>query len=73
MEYVDDVLYDFHGDLTKEDIYHMTYKEIGYMRLHRKKHHPREADTLASLLTQPTGGTPPPQVPQGKVRGKPAT
>lgn len=57
LEFVDDVLYDFNGELGPEDIYHMTYKEIGYMRDHRKKHHPRQAESLASLLTEPPGST----------------
>lgn len=35
MGYVDSVLDEFDGQLSLQDIYHMTYKEIGYMRKHR--------------------------------------
>ena len=28
----------------------MTYKEIGYIREHHKKHHPKEADILSKSL-----------------------
>ena len=37
MSYVDDILDEFQGELSVEDIYHMTYKEIGYLRKHRRK------------------------------------
>jgi len=50
MEFVDDVLYEFDGQLSFSDIKNMTYKEIGYLRAHRKKAHPREADALAKGL-----------------------
>jgi hypothetical protein len=50
MEFVDDVLDEFDGQLRYDDILHMTYKEIGYMREHRKKHHPKEANQLAKAL-----------------------
>lgn len=50
MEYVDDILYDFDGQLSVSDIKSMTYKELGYLREHRKKAHPREADVLAKGL-----------------------
>jgi len=36
MGYVDEVLEEFQGQLSIEDIYHMTYKEIGYLRKHRQ-------------------------------------
>jgi len=36
MNYVDQILYEFDGQLSISDIYHLTYKEIGYMRKHRK-------------------------------------
>lgn len=35
MGLVDDVLYEFKGQLRLEDIYHMTYKELTYLREHR--------------------------------------
>lgn len=50
MEFVDDVLYEFDGQLSFSDIKNMTYKEIGYLRAHRKKVHPKEADALAKGL-----------------------
>lgn len=37
MCYIDNVLDEFDGQLSLDDIYHMTYKEIGYMRKHRRK------------------------------------
>ena len=36
MAFVDDVLYEFRGQLRIEDIYNMTYKELGYLREHRR-------------------------------------
>lgn len=50
MEFVDDILYEFDGQLSVADIKAMTYKELGYLRAHRKAHHPREADALAKGL-----------------------
>jgi hypothetical protein len=50
MEFVDDLLYEFDGQLSVSEIKQMTYKEIGYLREHRKKTHPREADILAKGL-----------------------
>lgn len=50
LEYADDILYEFDGQLSFSDIKHMTYKELGYMRAHRKATHPREADMLAKGL-----------------------
>lgn len=50
MAFVDDVLADFHGDLTYQDVIHMTYKEIGYLREHRKKYHPKEMDAVTKAL-----------------------
>ena len=35
MFYIDEVLDEFDGQLSINDIYHMTYKEIGYLRKHR--------------------------------------
>lgn len=35
MNYVDMILEEFHGQLSINDIYHMTYKEMGYLRRHR--------------------------------------
>ena len=37
MAYVDEILYEFEGQLSIRDIYNMTYKEIGYLREHRNK------------------------------------
>lgn len=50
MEFVDDILYEFDGQLTVSEIKQLTYKELGYLRKHRKKAHPREADVLAKGL-----------------------
>ena len=50
LEFVDDLLYEFDGQLQVSDIMRMTYKELGYMREHRRKHHPREADALTKAL-----------------------
>lgn len=50
LEYVDDVLEEFDGQLSYTDIFHMTYKEIGYMMAHRKKHHPKAAKDLSAGL-----------------------
>lgn len=58
---MDDVLDEFDGQLSYHDILHMTYKEIGYLREHRRKHHPKEAKDLTKLLM--LTGT-------GKGRGK---
>ena len=37
MAMVDDVLYEFKGQLSLDEIYHMTYKELGYLREHRRE------------------------------------
>lgn len=37
MNFVDDVLNEFEGQLSYETILHMTYKELGYLRKHRAK------------------------------------
>ena len=50
LEYVDDVLYEFDGQLSYSEICNMTYKEIGYLREHRKKAHPREANDFTRAL-----------------------
>lgn len=49
MGYIDQVLYDFGGQLSIQDIYHMTYKEIGYMRQHRKKLIAERGPTLRDM------------------------
>jgi len=36
MSYVDEILYEFEGQLRIQDIYGMTYKELGYLRKHRR-------------------------------------
>jgi hypothetical protein len=35
MGLVDDILYEFKGQLRLEDIYQLTYKELAYLREHR--------------------------------------
>lgn len=69
LEFVDEILYEFQGHLRFEDICKMTYKEIGYMREHRRKHHPPEADSIARALLGGAGGrrrgAAPPQQRQG--------
>lgn len=37
MEMIDDVLLEFRGQLSLSDIYHMTYKELNYLRRHRRQ------------------------------------
>lgn len=37
MGFIDQVLYEFGGDLSYHDILHMTHKELGYLRNHRRK------------------------------------
>ena len=37
MEFIDEVLFEFKGQLSLQDIYGMTYKELGYLRQHRAK------------------------------------
>jgi len=37
MAFVDTVLDEFNGQLSKNDIYTMTYKELEYLRKHRQK------------------------------------
>ncbi len=55
MAYVDMILYEFKGDLSIQDIYHMTYKEIGYLRKHRaaiyeeKAKRPSMSDALEAM------------------------
>lgn len=50
MEFVDDILYEFDGQLSVSEIKQLTYKELGYLRAHRRKAHPREADVLTKSL-----------------------
>ena len=50
MEFVDDILYEFDGQISVSEIKQLTYKELGYLRAHRRKAHPREADVLAKSL-----------------------
>lgn len=35
MKTINEVLDEFDGQLSYQDIYSMTYKELGYLRLHR--------------------------------------
>jgi hypothetical protein len=37
MGYVDDILDEFDKQLSIQDIYHMTYKELEYLRKHRRE------------------------------------
>lgn len=37
MALIDDILYEFRGQIRIEDIYNMTYKELGYLREHRQE------------------------------------
>lgn len=46
MYYIDDVLDEFGGQLSLNDIYTMTYKEIGYMRKHRKEINKRKGPPI---------------------------
>lgn len=57
MHFVDDVLADFDGQLSYDDVKRMTYKEIGYMREHRRKNHPRDADLIAKALVGTAGSS----------------
>lgn len=50
MEFCDDILYEFDGQLSINEIKSMTYKELGYLRAHRRKHHPREAEMVTKSL-----------------------
>jgi len=43
MGLIDEVLDEFHGQIAKEEILHMTYKELGYLRLHRQKKNEKDA------------------------------
>ena len=49
MEYVNIVLDEFNGQLSINDIYHMTYKELGYLRKHRAKLNKSKNPTLKDL------------------------
>jgi hypothetical protein len=37
MFWVDEILDEFNGQISIEEIYKSTYKEIGYLRKHRKE------------------------------------
>ena len=49
MAYVNDVLDEFDGQLSKDDIYAMTYKELGYLRRHRKETNKRKGGPSGGL------------------------
>ena len=49
MGYVDTILDEFHGQLSIQDIYHMTYKEIGYLRKHRIELNKAKGPSLKDL------------------------
>ena len=36
-DYIDQILYEFDGQLSLNDIYNTTFKEIAYLRKHRLK------------------------------------
>jgi len=56
MGFVDDVLWEFKGQLRVEDIYHMTYKELGYLREHRrdrlKDKNVAQSEALKEMINQ---------------------
>lgn len=64
MAFVDDVLDEFDGQLRYQDIFNMTYKELGYLRQHRKEFHPQESKILAKALMNG-------QIPVGQQKGRP--
>lgn len=37
MEEIDDILMEFRGQLSIDDILHLTYKELSYLRKHRQQ------------------------------------
>lgn len=37
MEEIDDILMEFRGQLSYQDILQLTYKELSYLRKHRQK------------------------------------
>lgn len=47
--YIDDVLYEFDGQLKYHDILNMTYKEIGYLMKHRKALKEKLGPTMKDL------------------------
>ena len=49
MDYVDDILDEFNGQLSYHDIMHMTYKELGYLRKHRAELNKKKQPSLADL------------------------
>lgn len=49
MCYVDAVIDEFDGQLSLQDIYHMTYKELGYMRKHREKMNKEKGPQLKDI------------------------
>jgi hypothetical protein len=46
---VDDILYEFEGQLTYSEILEMTYKEIDILRKHRRSRKQAEAKSGAAL------------------------
>ena len=50
MGYVDMVLDEFGGQLSINDIYHMTYKEIGYLRKHRQELNKKKQPDFSNLM-----------------------
>ena len=49
MSYVNIVLDEFDGQLSINDIYHMTYKEIGYLRKHREELNKKKQPDLKDI------------------------
>jgi hypothetical protein len=55
MGLVDDILYEFRGQLRLEDIYRLTYKELAYLREHRmnrlKDKNAAQSEAMRELLS----------------------
>lgn len=49
MDYMNTVLDEFAGQLSYDDIKHMTYKELGYLRKHRTALNKRKGGTSQGL------------------------
>ena len=54
MNLVDEILFEFRGQLSLSDIYQMTYKELGYLREHRRammsNNKVAQADAIQSMV-----------------------
>jgi len=49
MAYINEILDEFDGQLSIDDIEHKTYKEIGYLRIHRRKLNERKGGDSRNL------------------------